>query len=794
MTIYYLDYEGGNNGAAGTSFATRWQTLTGGPTVGRVSAGDTIRVMASPDYTSMGQNGQWTDGPLVAGYAVVGSTNTTPIVLNMSTTYLNSVNLIVGDTVKVTGIPGNTNANGMWKVSALTDGYVTIVNADGSNSVGNGTNSISGSFRKVSHLVVTIPTAVTKNVALCGNANQKPAWTASASVTSATSTIFKEGENSVQIDVGAGFTTGLAAYYATGTLDLSGYQQLSFWIQQISGNLVASGNVCLKLCSDVAGVTAVHTVNIPAINLLNRWHPITVDLGSAMSSSIKSIAFYVNTDGGSQKFLIDNIIACKAPSAADSLTLSSLISKGPSNGDGHEGWFSIQSINANRIVLDGTALSVPGASPQRGYAGTTENVTLYKRETIKTTPASNISNTVQQITVGGSSSATLNISGGWNRTDMSTQTGETWFDGSSGAGYGISDGSTNSSYLSIDKINFTRYNYGLYQTTSANRWNIDTITCGNCVNGGISFGGHSNTINTISLVQNGTSSLIGAGAVVQTIARADGTSSDVGVTLGSGSYVTTITQANNNGNSGVLAGIGGYVKSIEAANGNVTSGYISVNNAVCGNVTASGNKYGIEAGGSMNSKVLGGTTSNNSLGSVMCSTGQIKIRNLVATDTIEVAGLSIYPDARVYFEKYDGVLGNTVIFTTAGLIQTQSAVVHGDTTNAWKFSPTANNRNQYYPLNLPLARVACSANNLVTVSAWFQRTNTGLTGQLICKGDQIAGSSNDVTAQMTVGADTWEQVTITFTPTEMGVVEIEAQFWGGSTYSGYVGDLTITQA
>jgi len=74
------------------------------------------------------------------------------------------------------------------------------------------------------------------------------------------------------------------------------------------------------------------------------------------------------------------------------------------------------------------------------------------------------------------------------------------------------------------------------------------------------------------------------------------------------------------------------------------------------------------------------------------------------------------------------------------------------------------------------------------------RTNTGLTARLMCKGGQIAGVATDVSTAMTAAATTWEEVTITFTPTEIGVVEILAECWGGTTYSLYVDDFSATQA
>ena len=113
---------------------------------------------------------------------------------------------------------------------------------------------------------------------------------------------------------------------------------------------------------------------------------------------------------------------------------------------------------------------------------------------------------------------------------------------------------------------------------------------------------------------------------------------------------------------------------------------------------------------------------------------------------------------------------------------------------SWKIQPTSSNRVSANPVTLSLAKVACAANSLVTVKAWMRRTNTGLTMRLVCKGGQIAGVASDVVSAMTAAADTWAEQTITFTPTEVGVVEITAEAWGGTTFSGWVDDMTISQA
>jgi hypothetical protein len=99
-----------------------------------------------------------------------------------------------------------------------------------------------------------------------------------------------------------------------------------------------------------------------------------------------------------------------------------------------------------------------------------------------------------------------------------------------------------------------------------------------------------------------------------------------------------------------------------------------------------------------------------------------------------------------------------------------------------------------FPISMSLGKIAVAASSLVTVKVWMRRTNTGLTGTLKCAGGQIAGVSADVTDTIGAAIDTWEEQTITFTPSEAGVVEITVEAYGGTTYSLYVDDLTVTQA
>ena len=57
----------------------------------------------------------------------------------------------------------------------------------------------------------------------------------------------------------------------------------------------------------------------------------------------------------------------------------------------------------------------------------------------------------------------------------------------------------------------------------------------------------------------------------------------------------------------------------------------------------------------------------------------------------------------------------------------------------------------------------------------------------------LLGINSDLTDTMTSGADTWEQLSFTFTPSVSGLLTVRVLVWGGSTHSAYVDAPTITQ-
>jgi hypothetical protein len=750
VTTFYLDYEGGSDAADGLSFANRWKTFTSGATAARIAPGDTVRVMASPDPTSLGITGAWTDGPLQATQAMVSSTNATPIVITHA-----SPQLAVGDTIIVNAHLTNTKANGVWEVGAIggsTGAWTaSLLAADASNSVGNGAGGATGTVRKINNCRVLLASAVTQNIACNGNQGTKTNWTASASVTATVVTSdFKEGGECQQIDVAAGFTTGLAAYFPTGTLNLAGYQQLSFRIKQTAGTVGAASSLTLRLCSDAAGVTTVDTFNIPSQVALSTWAVFTVNKGSALGASIASIAFDVNTDNGAQTFLLDNVIAVKAVSAADSLNLNSLIGKNTTD----ETWCAIQSINGKRVMLDGGQASTPtvGTGISRGYMGTTEAVTTYIRR-----PLPNITSSMA-LQDSGTVGAVITYSGGWNTTDMSTQTGETWFDGVAGNPPGFSAPFKN--YLKVDNFHFVRYTY-VFDFSTAHALEVANCSINNCsfsFQSGCNFSTTDElNVHFKSLCNNNVSNLL------------DFNRSSFGNTG------VSISKCQSNSNALNVGGNNGTFSLCAISNSGTTAVAVSANavNIVVKNlVTASNLTGGID-------HLAGGHT--------------LSLVNAIINDTTE-SSQSPSASSPLWSKNHDNTAGNHIGFIGGGLFTAQTTTRHTASGVAWKIDVTSTNRSASYPLNLEIAKIAVKANSLVTVSAWLRRTNTGLTHSLMCKGGQIAGVAANVATAMTAAADTWEQVTITFTPTEAGVVAITTESYGGTTFSGYVDDLSVSQA
>jgi hypothetical protein len=91
-----------------------------------------------------------------------------------------------------------------------------------------------------------------------------------------------------------------------------------------------------------------------------------------------------------------------------------------------------------------------------------------------------------------------------------------------------------------------------------------------------------------------------------------------------------------------------------------------------------------------------------------------------------------------------------------------------------------------------VAQVVCLAGQTRTVSLWFRKDHINVAMRLRVKGGFVSGIPTDVVANMTVGINTWEQLSVSFTPTYDCVVPVYAEFTGPTACNGWVDDLSLS--
>lgn len=600
---------------------------------------------------------------------------------------------------------------------------------------------------------VTLATARTLTVENC-----EAAWTASANVTCTTQTTGrKQGSFLARSAVASGFTTGKISYRTLpATLDLSAYQQISLWVK-CSAN-VAAGGLELRLCTDATGDTVAHTVPIPNGTLPGTgtgWQVVLKDFGAAMNATINSLSLYANSDPGTNSIDLDNIIACKAASDANVLTHLSLIGK---NTVGEPEWYPLLSIDDVTIKLGAHNTTAVDSAP-RPYSGTTESVTTYARQPLVDVDAT--SSARRTLTESGAIGAPITYSGGWNRTDMSTQTGETWISGSHNATY-------------------------CFEAT-VSLWNTEKI--------GLAHGTTAGANITTGSYQNPTLvGIVGCGKPVN-VSSVRGMTLNVGNVMQNGDalgWTAVAIKANNRIVARRVSGSSGAGVNVAGADAPIVCDIDKIDNSGAQGLNA-------VAGSSCDVIVRNTTFANNtsgSLGTANNANGSFRILNGTFPSQPTVANTNLFT---VYLHKYNGGADDHRILSPASTIQTDATVRHTASGVAWKVTNLSAVAepfvNELMPRELPLSRFAVAASALVTCKTWVRRDNTGMTIGIKVKGGFIAGVASDVAAEITAAADTWEEISLTFTPTEAGVVELLGYAHAtATTYSGWWDDVTITQA
>ena len=633
---------------------------------------------------------------------------------------------------------------------------------------------------------ITLPSAYTANICTC-----ETAWTASANVTCTTQSSYTRfGTYESSIAIAAGFTTGKVAYFAIGSaLDLSAYQQISFFMRNSAA--IPANAVYIDLCSDTTGDVPVASFLLqPKQTSYNsRLYPHTHDYGSALPASVQSIAIRAVADPGTLTLVFDNIIACKAPSDPTSITLNSIIGQ---NSTDEPEWYPIRYINGTEVSL---LINV-------SWKGTAGSITTYKIEPIRIiditpyaslpTPEGNTF-TAWNIGASGSTSGYINIECGYDTTDMSTQTGYTAVDFQFQIGKG---GPQDRDYINLNKFIAVRANYGLYAYNSSSFLKVGeyhSIQPAQFIyNGNLIF----DKVYITSVVSGGSTtvwldSLIGNTFSMKYLYReptgeyynasnshpgAEKLSVDTMISVGY-RHAFTISKAR------------GYIK-----------------NVICFGAENSSSTNGFQLGSSDNDlKVENYTCSNTVLGyGVYSNSGSSKVSFQTFVSPIpNYSTFNAVPSQNDLFfiQNYRGTGISKGVYDTL-LIENVTTPVHTAGGNAWSIQVYGNSvgfltePNYYKIQHYKIADIPVKANKLVTVKLWVRRVYTTSKCALFVR-PEVSGISDFVVSEISAAGNTWEELTITFTPTVNSVVPV----FIGTQYDAvnasqrfYFDDLSVTIA
>lgn len=583
-------------------------------------------------------------------------------------------------------------------------------------------------------------------------------WTAGSGVTITNSTTRIQGTASLQLAVNGTTVTGaqLLAYKALGaTTDFSAYKGVSMRMY-FGSTAYNPGSLALNFCSDSAG--AVPLLSIPLADLgtatvATTWLTIEQDTGAALPSGVNSIAIVSISDPltvtSTVNVHFDNIIAVKGRDDAGHLSHQTLIGK---NNAGEPEWYPIRYIDGTTVKLGNHAATLSATG--RNYRGTTETVTTYSL-TPNRSRMNSTQRMVQDSGTGYTDATRITYSGGWDRTNMSAQSGESWFTGeghySGFADYNIKN------YISFTKVGISHFGGSVY--------GID-----------MSYG----TGAKLDLI--GAASII-AGRVVDTSPSASGI---LDVSLGNVVMCqnTALDSLNYSVNTKVR---GRRITGSDNWGMNVTygAGYAGDLASMDMVIDQIDNCPSGAYLGDLSIGVIKGCTFkwNDSDGTVQGASAHLQnckfplnapnftFAAIVPGQSLRMTAVNGDAWDNRYYSRWLSIITDAATFRTSGY-------------RSIKISPT---HTAYYsdvfPARHPLLKVACKANVPVSVESYLRRDNTGLTVGLMVMAGAVDGVV-DHRVSMTAAANTWEKVTISFTPTKDGIVEVFG-YCNGGTYNAW---------
>ena len=850
MATYYVDYEGSAGTGDGSSFANRAGMVRD---LSSLSAGDEVRIKKTPDPTSLG-TGQvrrsmghysFQAGTLSASKITYSTTDGETKITSMGNGWS------TGDIIHINHADTNTgkSISGLWRVTVEsgTETNATLKLDDFPGAPNTTNSSTSGKWVGTTNALYLNTNNLTKSIA-CRDANRS-AWTAvSGSGVSCTystysysdwnssqTSILMTGHDTIALGTSNPSPGKIAHYQLPNTLDLSGYQQVSFQFKHNTNDNANSGLYSLRLCTDTAGDTSVHTISIDyKTQARDHWTGLTVDLGTNLNSSIKSIALYKDSasNSGNPTFYFSNIIACKASSAADSITMDSLVGLNTSD---DPAWYPIQGIWDNIVFLKTqdqrkTAWGYYGTT-SAAFSATNASATIYKRKQLRsdnsyvTASGSNYTSWDQQ-TGNGTESSPITISGGWDTTNMSTRNGKTCIELNGkyvpfyrtgnyvhlGHLYYTNFGSITNGNKAGEKwssVGFSHYTNGFqFSSGSTTGIGIDFIISGKKTAVYITGGTHGGNQSDYYIKQASGTNFSGT---ILNVAGAS-ISFDLINCIACGS-TPILVKAGQTLNIGTFKW--GYNSEIERVPTVNSGGVVTINR-----YDVAGGAYYTTFKGSGNVSIDDynytkdttygstyyryGSTRNTSYGLYLDTGGRftivdagqmpgncfLKAAVLRVKNPTNNFGFSLNDGSYAEIIGYQGTSGDNRVFYSGNTVITpETTTRHTASGVAWKCAGGTS------PATITLGQIVVSANSAVTVGLWTYKTLSTSEAILKIPADFVRGVTAQEVSSLSASTNTWTKIEKTFTPTSSGPLTIEVQLKNAVSFAElYIDDLEVSQA
>lgn len=615
-----------------------------------------------------------------------------------------------------------------------------------------------------------------------------------------------------ELTVGSAFTTGKIAYYDLGSSqNLSSYDSISLFFETSLD--APAGRFEIRLCSDAIGNTAVNTFALPFTEG-NQWAKLTLPNGGALGNSIRSIAIYAPADPGAVFVRLCDLIACNEAE----LHLQSLVGFN----DGR--WYTIAGIDGTALWLRANDLD----NSQQWYVDDFfESVGAYigADATAQTLWALSPLDIGAAIDAGnwnlgsivGTDISRIAFGGGWASADMAARTGLTALTHyyayltSSGAPafvLGVPAEPDNAyydiSYLGVVDMRFhtgsdVSFKNGLLLTIwfafvdeldPAGPLVLDTVWGSAAARVQPANEGFFTpyAVEGRNLDFGGCVDPIFEAPTTYMLFLEDCLFRNIGnpSQLGSGSVLkrVTFTNCGLGFSGGAVTATGSYLEEVDIINS------FSVGAALTGRCLLRD-----------------------------CSILGAKLAALVVSETNAQCVLENFTydaptlvDSVQSFQDYPQVIESRIGGDYLANVQHHWAGYHESVADAnrhtlsgvaWKISPdrtiengagdfATNAPTEAHPGKFRLGAIAVAADVAKTFTLWAKRDHTAVHLKLVCPGMQVPGAPSDVEDALTAAVDTWEQLSISITPTGPGVVELWVYYWSDSAgHAAWVDDFAV---